>query len=83
MKSNRIVTATVLALGEDGLKLDGTVVYTTDSSTRIPEGVEGEIKDIFDLQKKFVFNIIDSLGITLTADERDAIQVLFYLGYIC
>lgn len=73
MKSNCIVTATVLALGEDGLKLDGTVVYTSDSSTRIPQGVEGELKDIFDLQKRFVFNIIDSLGITLTADERDAI----------
>ena len=73
MKSNRIVTATVLALGDDGLKLDGTVVYTSDSSTRVPQGVEGELKDIFDLQKRFVFNIIDSLGITLTADERDAI----------
>jgi len=73
MKSNRIVTATVLALGEEGLKLDGTVVYTSDSSTRVPQGVEGELKDIFELQKRFVFNIIDSLGITLTADERDAI----------
>jgi hypothetical protein len=39
----------------------------------VPQGVEGELKDIFDLQKRFVFNIIDSMGITLTVDERDAI----------
>lgn len=74
MKSRRIVTASVLALGDDGLKLDGTVVNTTDSGATVPEGVEGKLEKIFALQKQFVFNIIDSLGIQLTADERDAIE---------
>jgi len=74
MKSRRIVTASVLALGEDGLKLDGTVVNTTDSGATVPEGVEGRLEEVFALQKQFVFNIIDSLGIQLTAEERDAIE---------
>jgi tetratricopeptide (TPR) repeat protein len=74
MKSRRIVTASVLALGEEGLKLDGTVVNTTDSGSTVPEGVEGRLEEIFALQKQFVFNIIDSLGIQLTAEERDAIE---------
>ncbi|MCK4372529.1 MAG: tetratricopeptide repeat protein, partial [candidate division Zixibacteria bacterium] len=73
MKSRRIVTASVLALGDEGLRLDGSVVSTTDSAAVIPEGVEGKLEDIFALQKRFVFNILDSLGITLTVDERDAI----------
>ncbi len=74
MKSRRIVTASVMALGDKGLKLDGAVVNTTDSGMVVPSGVEGKLESVFDLQKKFVFNIIDSLGIELTPEERDAIQ---------
>ncbi len=72
--TNKIVTGTVMGLGEDGFRINGVVVKTADGSTQNPEAKEGELKDLFKVQKDFVFAIIDSLGITLSQMERDAIE---------
>lgn len=73
MGTARIVTGSALSVGDDGLKLDGAIVSTLDSSTTRTPGIEGPLAQFFDLEKQFVFAIIDDLGITLTAEERDAI----------
>jgi hypothetical protein len=67
------VTGSVLGLGDEGLRLDGVIVNAADSSTLTPKPVEGDLSGIFKLQKQFVFEIIDDMGITLTPSERDAI----------
>jgi tetratricopeptide (TPR) repeat protein len=72
--SNRIVAGTVLGIGDETIQLDGAVVDTRDSSTTMTGASEGELKRFFDVQKDFVFKIIDSLGISLSAEERDAIR---------
>ncbi|MCK4607664.1 MAG: tetratricopeptide repeat protein [candidate division Zixibacteria bacterium] len=74
MGSRRLVTGTVLSIGDEGLKLDGAVVNTTDSSSHLMDGVEGKLAQFFKLQKQLVFSIIDDLGISLSAAERDAIS---------
>lgn len=72
--SYRLITGSVLGLGDEGLRLDGVIVNAADSSTVTPQPVEGDLAGIFKLQKQFVFEIIDDMGITLTPSERDAIS---------
>jgi len=72
--SNKIVTGTVLGIGDEGIRLDGAVVNTRDSSSAATETTEGDVKNFFKVQKDFVFDIIDKLNITLTQEERDAIE---------
>ncbi|MEW6411694.1 MAG: tetratricopeptide repeat protein [Candidatus Zixiibacteriota bacterium] len=72
--SDKVITGSLLSVGDDGFRLDGVIVSATDTSTRFTESSQGKIQQIFDIEKQFVFSIIDSLGITLTAAERDAIK---------
>jgi tetratricopeptide (TPR) repeat protein len=72
--SRRIVTGSVLGIGDEAIQIDGAVVSTRDSSAAMTEATEGALNQFFEVQKEFVFKVIDSLGITLTADERNAIQ---------
>lgn len=74
MGTRRLVTGSVVSIGEEGLKLDAAVVNTVDSSAVRPQGVEGNLEKFFEAQKEFVFGILDELGITLSAEERDAIK---------
>ncbi len=72
--SNRIVTGSVLELGDDRIRLDGAIVSVRDSSASLPEPSEGELREFFDIQKELVFNVIEDLGVALTTTERDAIR---------
>jgi tetratricopeptide (TPR) repeat protein len=80
--SNRIVTGTVLGIGDEAIQLDGAVVNTRDSSAAMTGSTEGELKKFFEVQKDFVFKVIDSLGITLSAEERDAIRTVPTESYL-
>ncbi len=71
--SRKIITGTLLSTGANTLRLDGAVVNTTDSTTELTEPTEGDLNKFFELQKDFTFKIIDSLGVKLTREERDAI----------
>lgn len=72
--SNNIVTGTVVGIGDDMIRLDGAVVNTRDSSSNLTDPTEGKLNNFFKIQKDFVFNIINKMGITLTQEERDAIE---------
>lgn len=72
--SRNIITGTLLGVGDKGIRLDGAVVNTTDGSARVTPAVEGDMAEFFNVQKQFVFNVIDDMGITLSPEERDAIQ---------
>jgi tetratricopeptide (TPR) repeat protein len=72
--TDKVITGSLLGVGDDGFRLDGVIVSATDTTTRFTESSQGKIQQIFDIEKQFVFSIIDSLGITLTAAERDAIK---------
>ncbi len=74
MGTKKIVTGSILNIGEDAFKLDAAVVNTVDSSTLGPNSVEGKLKNFFKVQKNLVFKILDELGITPTPEERNAIM---------
>jgi len=69
-----IVTGSVLGLGENGVRLDGVIINTGDSSTIATEPTEAQLQEVFKAQKQFVFSVLDDLGIELTQEERDAIS---------
>ncbi|UCE23450.1 MAG: tetratricopeptide repeat protein [Candidatus Zixiibacteriota bacterium] len=71
--SSKIITGSLLGIGDDGFRLDGVIVGATDSTATFTESNEGRLREIFAVQKQFVFSILDSLGIELTIEERDAI----------
>ncbi len=72
--SRKVVTGSLLNVGDKGLRIDGAVVNTVDSSSKMTGTIEGELQTFFKVQKGFVFKVIDDLGIKLTAAERDSIQ---------
>ncbi len=74
--SSHLVTATVLGMGDDQIRLDGVVVNTKDKTTDRTETTEGQLQKVFALQKSFVFKVIDDLGIKLTQAERDSIEAV-------
>jgi tetratricopeptide (TPR) repeat protein len=79
--SRRIVTGSVLGVG-DKIRLDGAIVNAGDSSATRTESLEEGVKQFFAVQKDFVFKVIDQMGITLTADERNAIQQIPTESYL-
>lgn len=72
--SRKIVLGTLTSTGDESFRIDGALVNTVDRETSRTEPTEGELKKFFGVQKNFVFNIIDTLGIKLTKKERDAIE---------
>jgi len=72
--SYRLVTGTVLGLGDEGLRLDGVIVNAADSTIAQVDPAEGDLQQLFKMQKDFVFSLIEDMGITLTPSERDAIS---------
>ncbi len=74
MGAHKLVTGSVVGIGEQGLKVDGVIVAVEDTTTARPEGVEGDLPSFFRMQKSFVFAILQELGIQLSVVERDAIS---------
>lgn len=74
MGSRHVVTGSIMGTGEKDFRLDGAVVNTADSSSQPTGPTEGTLDRFFQVQKDFVFKVIDNLGITLTPEERDSIQ---------
>jgi tetratricopeptide (TPR) repeat protein len=72
--SYHLVTGSLLGLGDDKIRLDGAVVNTTDSTSARTQTSEGNLRQLFQIEKAFVFQILDGLGIQPTPEERDAIS---------
>ncbi|MBU8933451.1 MAG: tetratricopeptide repeat protein [candidate division Zixibacteria bacterium] len=72
--AHKLVTGSVLNIGDEGLRLDGTVVKTATGSQLAGAATEGELQKLFQMEKDFVFSIIAQLGITLSRAERDDIE---------
>ncbi len=80
--TKKIITGSLLGIGEDGFRLDGVIVGAADTTKQFTEANEGRLREIFRVQKKFVFDILDSLGVTLTIEERDAIREIPTESYL-
>jgi hypothetical protein len=72
--SRRIVTGKITPFGEEDIRLDGVLINTLDSSVSKATEQEGQLRQFFDIQKAFVFGVLESMNIELTQAERDAIE---------
>jgi tetratricopeptide (TPR) repeat protein len=72
--SRRIVLGTVTGAGDSGFRIDGRLVNTVTGATSGTQSDEGSLDRFFDVEKKFVFALLDTLGISITKAERDAIE---------
>jgi len=72
--SRNIVTGSVQVFEEEALELHGAIGDTRDGTADFTEPKAGQLERIFKVQKDFVFEIIGTLGITLTPEERAAIE---------
>ncbi len=72
--SNNLVTGSLVGIGDEDIRINGVIVSTRDSVSEATEPTTDNLRQFFKLQKDFVFSVIDSLSITLTPEERAAIE---------
>ncbi|MGD8921884.1 MAG: tetratricopeptide repeat protein [Candidatus Zixiibacteriota bacterium] len=80
--SRNMVTGSMLGIGDKDVRIDGVVVNTVDSAVDRTQPSEAEVDKIFQAQKQLVFDVIDTLGIKLTPEERDAISAVPTESYL-
>ena len=87
LKAEHVVQGVLAQSGEQQLRMDATVLNTQRKEATGTFGREQQIAAIFDLEKEIVFNIFNTLGVTLTASERERINenragnLLAFLAY--
>jgi len=72
--ANRIVNGAFADLAEEQLRIDANVTLTKEAKLDSTTDVSGKLEKFFALEKELAFKVIDSMGITLTDAEREAIQ---------
>ena len=85
MKAERLVKGTYLSMDDNTFRVDAGFIGTQDGSLQQVKNVSGSLEEYFKLQKELVFNIVDQMGITLSDQEREAIQIIpteSYLAFV-
>jgi tetratricopeptide (TPR) repeat protein len=72
--SRRIVLGTVTGAGDSGFRIDGRLVNTVDGKASGTRSDEGNLDRFFGVEKRFVFALLDTMGIAISKTERDAIE---------
>jgi tetratricopeptide (TPR) repeat protein len=74
--TRRLVTGSIQAPSSGQLELYGAVADVAAAENRDLDPVAGAESGFFRLEKALVFAVIEDLGLTLTAAERDAIETV-------
>jgi TolB-like protein len=73
--SRNIVTGRVTSPNLDHLRLSGSIVNTLDSSKKYAGDSEAILREIFKMQKDFVRQIVQELGLDLSPEELDSLNI--------
>lgn len=74
--SRNIITGRVTSPNLDHLRLSGVIVNTLDSTKSYPGSSEAILREIFKMQKDFVRQIVQELGLNLSPEELDSLNIL-------
>lgn len=74
LKAENVVQGVLAQSGAKQLRLDATVLNTVRKSPAGTFGQNQQVDAIFDLEKAIVFNVFNTIGVTLTASEREKIN---------
>lgn len=72
--AKRIINGAIASLGGERMRLDALYTEVETEQILSQRAVQGNVTKFFTLEKNLAFKIIDSIGITLTQEERDAIS---------
>ena len=87
LKAENVVQGVLAQTGDKELRMDATVLNTARAQSTGTFGQNEQTDAIFDLEKAIVFNIFNTVGVTLTAAEREKINenrtgsLLAFLNY--
>lgn len=70
----KLVNGGFTDLTEDNVRIDASLAETATTEVSQVDEVTGKLEAIFQLEKDLAFKIIDDLGITLSKEERQAIE---------
>jgi tetratricopeptide (TPR) repeat protein len=72
--SQNLVTGSLQMIGESEIEVHGVVGNAVAGTTEFTNPASGDLEDFFKVQKKLVFEIVNSMNIKLTPEERAAIE---------
>lgn len=84
---SRVVQGGFVDLTGQSLRIDAGLFTVKDGSYAANRSIAGRLEDLFTLEKKLVFGLIDEMGIRLSLEERDEINrlptenVLAFIAY--
>lgn len=87
LKAEHVVQGVLAQSGDKQLRMDATVLNTARQEAAGNFGQSEAVDAIFDLEKQIVFNIFNTVGVTLTDAEREKINenrtanLLAFLAY--
>jgi len=87
LRAEHVVQGALTGLGDQGIRLDADVLRSVEGTTTGEVLAEDQVERIFDLEKRAVFEVLDALGVVITAAEREAIDenraanLLAFLAY--
>ena len=72
--AGRLISGSYNVLGRDNFRLDGAFLELETSAVSQLASQSDALRNLFVMQKSFVFNLIAEMGIELTPQERDRIE---------
>ncbi len=72
--ASRFVNGALVTLPGQKIQLDYSIAQAQTAQIEKSGKADGPLRQIFNLEKKLVFDVIDDMGIQLTEQERKAIQ---------
>ncbi|MBN2171382.1 MAG: tetratricopeptide repeat protein [Candidatus Krumholzibacteriota bacterium] len=77
-----VVTGSMTGLADEQFSLHGVLVDVADNSLVQAPPIRGDLDRFFRVQKDLTFSIIDSLGVELSPEEREAIALPATTNYV-
>jgi TolB-like protein len=75
LQAGRIVQGAITQLpGDETIRLDGAVVDVPTAEVRGADGTDDSLDELFAMQKRFTFSVLEALGVQASAEERSAIE---------
>lgn len=75
LQAGRIVQGSITQLpGDETIRLDGAVVDVPTAEVRGAGGTDDRLDELFAMQKRFTFSVLEALGVEPSAEERSAIE---------
>jgi len=74
--AGRLVSGSYNVIGKENLRMDGAFLELETSSIEAVNSQSDALRNLFLMQKAFVFSLVDQMGLILTPEEREGIEFI-------